>query len=56
MTTPSVPDSPIEHSLYDALGEPVPATVAAGETKLTATKETVDADTEDVSDDDILNL
>ncbi|MGH2947076.1 MAG: hypothetical protein ACRDPC_12600 [Solirubrobacteraceae bacterium] len=56
MKTSFPPEAPIESSLYEALGEPTPATVAAGETSLTATKETLDADTEDVSDDDILNL
>lgn len=34
----------------------MPVGVAAGETQITATKETIDNDTEDVSDDDILNL
>lgn len=56
MTTSLLPESLGEPSLYDALGELMPAMVVAGETKLTATKETVDADTEDVSDDDVLNL
>lgn len=41
-------------SLYDILSEAAPAGVQAGETKLTATKETVDGDTEDVRDDDVI--
>ncbi len=56
MTTSSMPDPTIDSSLYDALSEPMPSGVATGETALTATKETVDRDTEEVSDDDILNL
>ena len=56
MKTSFAPETPIESSLYEALGEPMPATVAAGETSLTATKETLDADAEEVSDDDILDL
>lgn len=41
-------------SLYDVLAEPAPWPVTAGETGITATKETIDNDAEDVSDDDIL--
>lgn len=55
--TRSRPEHSGESSLYEELGEAIPATVAAaGETRITETKETVDNDTEDVSDDDILTL
>jgi hypothetical protein len=43
-----------EETLYQLLARPEPAVSASGETSLTATKETLDADTEDVSDDDII--
>ncbi len=55
-TRPSRDHSDAENSLYSLLGEPAPPQAAAGETSLTATKETVDADTEDVSDDDVIRL
>ncbi len=41
-------------SLYDMLAEPVPRGAAAGETRITATKETLDDDREDLSDDDVI--
>jgi hypothetical protein len=43
-------------SLYDLLADPAPSGALAGETSLTATKETVDGDSESVSDDDVLDL
>ncbi len=46
----------IEDSLYRVLGEPAPVSATVGETRITATKETIDDDTEDVPDDDILEL
>jgi hypothetical protein len=51
MTAPS-PDP--ESTLYELLAQPAPAGVAAGETRITATKETVDADAEESSDDDVI--
>lgn len=51
-----------EQSLYEVLQVDAPAADGdgddrpGGETALTATKETMDNDTEDSSDDDILNL
>jgi hypothetical protein len=41
-------------SLYDLLAELAPAGAFADETGLTLTKETVDGDAEDVSDDDVI--
>jgi hypothetical protein len=49
---------PIQHgpSLYEVLAEPAPVGTLAGETSLTATKETLDADTEDAGgDEDIIH-
>jgi hypothetical protein len=40
------------NSLYELLSEPAPAGVTAGETRITATKETLDDDREDSFDDD----
>lgn len=48
--------SDVSRSLYDLLAEPAPPGTYAGETRVTATKETLDDDTETVPDDDILNL
>lgn len=45
-----------QRSLYPVLGESAPHGTAMGETSITATKETIDNDTEDVSDDDVLEL
>ena len=41
-------------SLYAALGEPSPALGSGAETSITATKETIDADRENVADDTVL--
>jgi hypothetical protein len=54
MTTSMTNPGAITASLYDVLSEAPPVGAQAGETKLTATKETVDADTEDVRDDDVI--
>jgi hypothetical protein len=45
------------HSLYEVLSEPAPLGTLAGETSLTATKETLDGDTEDAGggDEDIIH-
>jgi hypothetical protein len=45
-----------ESTLYDLLAEaPAPGTLS-GETSLTATKETLDADAEEVSEEDVIHL
>ena len=41
-------------SLYDVLAERAPAAASRGETLITATKETIDRDQEDLGDDDII--
>jgi hypothetical protein len=43
-----------EPSLYELLSSRASTGTPAGETGITATKETIDNDTEDVSDDDVL--
>jgi hypothetical protein len=55
MTTPE-PEAAPDPSLYDELSEPAPVSAASGETALTATKETIDNDTEDIPVDDVLDL
>ncbi|HWT94166.1 MAG TPA: hypothetical protein VN238_14265 [Solirubrobacteraceae bacterium] len=43
-------------TLYRLLSQSAPASASFGETRITATKETIDDDVEDVTDDDILEL
>jgi hypothetical protein len=41
-------------SLYELLAEPVGTAVSSGETSLTATKETLDGDSEEASDGEVI--
>lgn len=41
-------------SLYEVLAQPAPHALSASETRITAAKETLDDDREDVSDDDVI--
>jgi hypothetical protein len=58
----TAPDWREARSLYDTLESAAPIADrdedggGGGETAITATKETMDNDTEEISDDDILNL
>jgi hypothetical protein len=42
-------------SIYDLLAAPAPSGAGAGETLVTLSKETLDADTEHVPDDDVIH-
>ncbi|HZV72660.1 MAG TPA: hypothetical protein VFF79_03000 [Conexibacter sp.] len=53
---PTADDAERHRSLYDVLDSVPPDGVARAETSLTATKETLDNDQEDLSDDDVIHL